>query len=125
MRRCSWKHTNNFGQNASSGFSVLRPVATVFEVAAANQLLRNVRVESKRFLQTVFSLYNSLFACADIVPTCSLASCTLQDFEVVRRLRKEEQAGGGQILVLDQAALCAPRRYVGVEHMSSSSSTHD
>lgn len=33
-----------------------------------------------------------------------------QDFEVVRRIRKEEMAGGGEIRVLDQAALCAPRR---------------
>lgn len=35
----------------------------------------------------------------------------MEDFEVVRRIRKEEQAGGGKILVLDQAALCAPRRW--------------
>eukprot|EP00904_Undaria_pinnatifida_P008632 jgi/Undpi1/489/HiC_scaffold_10.g03955.m1 len=34
----------------------------------------------------------------------------MEDFEVVRRLRKEEQAGGGRICILEQAALCAPRR---------------
>lgn len=34
-----------------------------------------------------------------------------QDFEVVRLLRKEELAGGGHIHVLDEAALCSPRRY--------------
>eukprot|EP00903_Cladosiphon_okamuranus_P016694 g15390.t2 len=35
----------------------------------------------------------------------------MEDFEVVRRLRKEELAGGGRIHVMDQAALCAPRRW--------------
>ncbi|CBJ31254.1 glycosyl transferase, group 2 family protein [Ectocarpus siliculosus] len=35
----------------------------------------------------------------------------MEDFEVVRRLRKEELAGGGHIHVLDEAALCNPRRW--------------
>lgn len=42
---------------------------------------------------------------------CHAHSIHIQDFEVVRRLRKEELAGGGRIHVMDQAALCAPRRY--------------
>jgi len=39
---------------------------------------------------------------------------------VVRRLRKEELAGGGRIHVMDQAALCAPRRYTRAPTSTSS-----
>ncbi|CAM9950416.1 unnamed protein product [Ascophyllum nodosum] len=35
----------------------------------------------------------------------------MEDFEVVRRLWREERAGGGEIRVFDEAALCAPRRW--------------
>lgn len=30
----------------------------------------------------------------------------------MRRLRKEERAGGGRIHVVEEAALCAPRRWI-------------
>ncbi|CAM9428478.1 unnamed protein product [Discosporangium mesarthrocarpum] len=35
----------------------------------------------------------------------------MEDFELVRKLRREELAGGGEIRILPQTAMCSPRRW--------------